>query len=154
MRCPLISDPAPLDRDRAGAQERAGALELELQWPASHPKAVPRAMRVAALACDHGRGADFMLGMSRLAWAAGRDPDDPGEYEFLAAEHGLDAGEAREAAQAGSVYDRRLRDVASRLERLGIAAAPALRWETQIYQGSEAIAPLLAEPQGAQLRRD
>ncbi len=152
--CPLISDPAPLDRDEPGARARADALELELQWPERHPKPVPRAMRVAALACDHGRGADFMLGMSRLAWGAGRDPDDPGEYEFLAAEYGLDRVEAANAVQEGSAYDRRLADVAGRLARLGIVAAPALRWHGQIHAGSEAIAPLLPEPQSAQRRSD
>jgi len=152
--CPLISDPAPLDRDEPGARARAAALELELQWPERHPKAVPRAMRVAALACDHGRGADFMLGMSRLAWGSGRDLDDPGEYEFLAVENGLDRREAADAAQEGSAYDRRLAEVAGRLERLGIAAAPALRWQGQLYAGSEAIAPLLAQPQSAQSRPD
>jgi 2-hydroxychromene-2-carboxylate isomerase len=152
--CPLIGDPAPLDRDRARARERAGALELELQWPAGHPKAVPRAMRVAALACDHGCGAEFMLGMSHLAWGSGRDLDDPREYEFLAAEIGLEAREASEAAQEGSAYDRRLREVAARLGRLGIVAAPALRWQGRVYAGSGAIAPLLAEPQSARSRSD
>ncbi len=152
--CPLISSPAPLDRDMQRAQARARELELELQWPECHPRPVPRAMRVAALACDHGHGAEFMLGMSRLAWGAGRDPEDPGEYEFLAAEYGLDTREAREAALEGSAYDRRLADGAGRLGRLGIAAAPALRWQGRLYLGSEAIAPLLPEPQGAQPRSD
>jgi 2-hydroxychromene-2-carboxylate isomerase len=150
--CPLISDPAPLDRDEPGARARADALQLELQWPARHPQPVPRAMRVAALACDHGRGADFMLGMSRLAWGSGRDLDDPGEYEFLAAEIGLDKREAGEAAQEGSAYDRRLSDVAGRLKRLGIATAPALRWQRQIYAGSRSIALVLAESRSAQPR--
>lgn len=152
--CPLISDPAPLDRDELGARARAERLELELQWPERHPEPVPRAMRVAALACDHGRGADFMLGMSRLAWGAGRDLDDPGEYEFLAAEYGLDTREASTAADEGSAWDRRLHDVAGRLARLGITAAPALRWQGQIYSGNEAIAPLLPQPQSTQPRSD
>jgi 2-hydroxychromene-2-carboxylate isomerase len=152
--CPLISDPAPLDRDRRGAQERAAALELELEWPARHPQPVPRAMRVAALACDHGHGADFMLAMSRLAWGSGRDPDDPVEYEFLATETGLDKREAADAAQEGSAYDRRLADVAGRLKQLGIATAPALRWQGRLHSGSESIAPLLAQSQSAQPHSD
>jgi 2-hydroxychromene-2-carboxylate isomerase len=143
--CPLISAPAPLDRDEREARACADRLELELAWPQRHPEPVSRAMRVAALAAAHGRGADFMLGMSRLAWGSGRDLDDPGEWEFAAAENGLDAGEASAAAQEGSVWDLQLRDVARALKRLGVVKAPALRWQGQIYSGRQSIAPLLAQ---------
>lgn len=150
--CPLIGDPAPLDRDDSVARARAESLELELQWPARHPAPVPRAMRVAALACERGCGADFMLAMSRLAWGSGRDLDDPGEYEFVAAEIGLDVCDAEAAAREGSEWDLQLRDLASGLRRLGVATAPALRWQGRISSGSESIAPLLAGSQSVPLR--
>src|SRR5690349_10313866 len=43
------------------AEERAAALGVPLVWPDSWPTEVRPAMRVAALACDLGRGAAFVL---------------------------------------------------------------------------------------------
>lgn len=150
--CPLSSAPAPLDRDRQAAQGRADRLGLELAWPQGRAVAVPRAMRVAALACARGRGADFMLGMSRLLWGSGRRLDDPGGYEFVAAELGIEPREARAAAQEGSASDLELQAIASNLQRLGITTAPALRWQGKVYLGSQSIAPVLAQSQSSQPR--
>jgi 2-hydroxychromene-2-carboxylate isomerase len=149
---PLISAPAPLDLDRAGAQRRGDALQLELAWPARHPRPRPAAMRVAALACAHGLGADFMLAMSRLAWGSGRDMDSPDEHEFLAAELGLAFTEVRAAAREDSAWDLELASVAEDLAPLGIKTAPALRWQGQLYLGSEQILALLDDCQSLQSR--
>lgn len=150
--CPLSSAPAPLDRDRQAAQGYADRLGLALAWPQRHPEAAPRAMRVAALVCARGRGADFMLGMSRLAWGSGRSLEDPEEYEFMAGELGIQAREASAAAAEGSAWDLELQRVASALERIGITTAPALRWQGKIYVGSQAVAPVLAQSQSSQPR--
>ena len=150
--CPLSSAPAPLDRDRRSAQARADHLGLELAWPQRHPEGVPRAMRVAALACARGRGADFMLGMSNLAWGSGRDLEDPREYEFMAGELGIERHEAGAAAQEGSAWDLELQRVASTLQRLSIVTGPTLRWQGEIYVGSQAVAPVLSQSQSSQPR--
>jgi 2-hydroxychromene-2-carboxylate isomerase len=150
--CPLSSAPAPLDRDRQAAQARADRLGLELAWPQRHPHAVLRAMRVAALACARGRGADFMLGMSRLLWGSGRSLEDPGGYELVAGELGIEPREASAAAQEGSAFDLELQAIAGNLGRLGITTAPALRWQGEVYMGSQAVAPVLSQSQSSQPR--
>jgi hypothetical protein len=121
---------------------------------------VPRAMRIAALAAARSRAAIFTVRATRLAWSTGADldrlelgagleepepDDDPEEYlRLMAQEIGLDVSDAKLAAEDGSEWDLELRAIASGLARLGIDAAPALRWHGRLYTGMDAISGVLA----------
>lgn len=158
--CPLISEPTPLDRDRNAARACAEGLELPLAWPERHPAAVPRAMRVAALASMRGCAASFMLGMSRLAFGSGIDLEGIGraiDWERIDPQHperfllaveddmGMSVQEAASAVLEGSAADVELALTAHRLARAGVSAAPALRWQGTLYLGACAISPALAK---------
>lgn len=150
--CPLLSPPEPLDLDRRMAEHTARALELELCWPERHPTPVPKAKRVATLACLQGCGADFMLRMFRLAWCSGRDLDNPREYEFVASELGLDAVIATSGAQQGSAWELAQLELAMQLQQIGIGAAPTVRWGGEVHRGRPTIEPLLAQSPSLQSR--
>jgi 2-hydroxychromene-2-carboxylate isomerase len=83
-------------------------------------------MRVAALAAEHGRAAEFVLAASRLAFCGGYDVDDP---EILA--------EAAAAADLG--LDECLR-AAGELRRDGPMERAALRL---LAQGADALPVLV-----------
>jgi hypothetical protein len=159
--CPLLSKPAPLDRDINAARIHAHQLRLPFVRPERHPAPVPGAMRIAALAAARSRAAIFTVRATRLAWSTGADlnrlelgagleepdgDDDPEGYlRLMAEEIGLDVSDAKLAAREGSDWDLELDAIASDLARLGIHAAPALRWRGNIYTGLLAISAVLAE---------
>ncbi|HEY0363451.1 MAG TPA: hypothetical protein VGC83_14320, partial [Solirubrobacteraceae bacterium] len=120
----------PGARDLAGqrlaVEERAAELQLPLVWPEAEPSAARSAMRVAALAADRGRAAEFVLAASRLAFCGGYDVDDP---EILA--------EAAAAADLG--LDECLR-AAGELRRDGPMERAALRL---LAQGADALPVLI-----------
>jgi 2-hydroxychromene-2-carboxylate isomerase len=148
--CPLPSEPAPLDLDRAAAKRAADRLELPLAWPERHPATVPKAMRVAALACAGGWGAAYVFGMSRLAFGGAGDLEDLEEYLLGIEETDVTAREAALAATEGSGWEAELGRLASELRSLGIMRAPALRWEGRLYLGTREIAPVLARSANSQ----
>jgi 2-hydroxychromene-2-carboxylate isomerase len=150
--CPLASPPAPMDLDREAAGHAAERLQLPIAWPARHPEPVPRAMRLAALACEHEAGALCVFGMSRLAFGGGVDLEEPEQHLLAAEEAGVRAQEATLAAQDGAGWDAKLQALAQELRGLGIPAAPALRWEGQLYLGTRAIAPVLSRAPSTQPR--
>ena len=158
---PAVGEALPVARDLAGqrraVEERAAELQLPLVWPEAQPAAARSAMRVAALAADRGRAAEFVLAASRLAFCGGYDVDDP---EILAeaaaaADLGLDeclhaAGELRrdgpleraglrllaQGAEELPVFvvghvlfcgERRLGEAAAMADGRGLPAAPPLR---------------------------
>ena len=127
---PAIGEALPgagdLARQRRAAEERAAELQLPLVWPEPQPAAGRSAMRVAALAADHGRAAEFVLAASRLAFCGGYDVDDP---EILA--------EAAAAADLG--LDECLR-AAGELRRDGPMERAALRL---LAQGADALPVLI-----------
>ena len=159
--CPLLSKPAALDLDTDAARLHADRLQLPFVRPERHPAPVPRAMRIAALAAARGRGAIWTVRATRLAWSTGADldrlddgagledpdpEDDPEGYlRLMAQEIGLDVADAKLAAREGSEWDVELRSIAGGLSRLGIHAAPALRWQGKLYSGLVAICAVLAE---------
>ena len=98
---------------RALAEERARQLRMPLVWPERFPAPVPRAMRVAALAIELGRGPEFALAASRLAFCGGFDLEDP---EILA-----------EAAAAAGVEPKAVGEInkAVKGQRLDWTASPA-----------------------------
>ena len=159
--CPLVSEPAPLDRDTDAARLHADRLQLPFVRPERHPAPVPRAMRIAALAAARGRGAIWTVRATRLAWSTGADldrlddgagledpdpEDDPEGYlRLMMQEIGLDVADAKLAAREGSEWDVELHALAAGLAQLGIHAAPALRWQGKLYSGLVAICAVLAE---------
>jgi hypothetical protein len=159
--CPLPSRPASLDLDVDAAMIHAHSLRLPFVRPERHPAPVPGAMRIAALAAARARGALFTVRATRLAWSTGADldrlelgagldesdpDDDPEGYlRLMVEEIGLDVCEAKLAARKGSEWDVELEELACGLARLGIDAAPALRWRGELYTGLVAISGLLAE---------
>lgn len=168
--CPLISEPAQLDLDVDGARDCAKRSQLPFVRPERHPAAVPRAMRLAALAAARGHAAIFTIRATRLAWSTGADlgrlgedkdlndgheEDDLDEYlRLIVQEIGVDVGEAKAAANEGSDWDLELHSIAVGLSQLGIHTAPALRWHGKLYTGQAAIAPLLAELDGREPHGD
>lgn len=159
--CPLRSEPARLDLDIESARLHAKRLQLPFVRPERHPAPVPRAMRIAALAAARGHGAIFVLRATRLAWATGADlnrlgdggtPEDPdleddpdGYLRLMMQEIGFTVDEAKLAAEEGSSWDAELRSLADGLARLGVHAAPALRWRGEVHTGLLAISAVLAE---------
>lgn len=163
--CPLVSEPAPLDRDTDAARLHADRLQLPFVRPERHPAPVPRAMRIAALAAARGRAAIWTVRATRLAWSTGADldrlddgagledpdpEDDPEEYlRLMVQEIGLDVSGAKLAAREGSEWDVELHAIAGGLSQLGIHAAPALRWRGKLYIGLVAICAVLAESESS-----
>jgi 2-hydroxychromene-2-carboxylate isomerase len=159
--CPLLSKPASLDLDIEIARIHAHRLRLPFVRPERHPAPVPRAMRIAALAAARSRAAIFTVRATRLAWSTGADldrlelgagleesdgDDDPEGYlRLMAHEIGLDVSDAKLAAREGSEWDLELNAIAVGLARLGIYAAPALRWRGKLYTGLVAISAVVAE---------
>ena len=127
---PAIGEALPVARDvgaqRRAAEERADELQLPLVWPDAQPASGRSSMRVAALAAEHGRVAEFVLAASRLAFCGGYDIDDP---EILA--------EAAAAADLG--LDECLR-AAGELRRDGPMERAALRL---LAQGADALPVLV-----------
>jgi 2-hydroxychromene-2-carboxylate isomerase len=127
---PAVGEALPGARDLAGqrlaVEERAAELQLPLVWPEAQLSAARSAMRVAALAADRGRAAEFVLAASRLAFCGGYDVDDP---EILA--------EAAAAADLG--LDECLR-AAGELRRDGPMERAALRL---LAQGADALPVLI-----------
>lgn len=162
--CPLLSRPSALDLDVDAARTQALRMRLPFVRPERHPAPVPRAMRIAALAAARSRAAIFTVLATRLAWSTGADldrlehgaglaepevdgvDDDPEGYlSLLVKEIGLDVCDAKLAAREGSEWDCELRSIADRLARLGIGAAPSLRWRGRLYTGLVAISAVLAD---------
>ena len=127
---PAVGEALPGARDLAGqrraVEERAAELQLPLVWPEAQPAAARSAMRVAALAADRGRAAEFVLAASRLAFCGGYDVDDP---EILA-----------EAAAAADLGLDECLHAAGELRRDGPMERAALRL---LAQGADALPVLI-----------
>ena len=127
---PAVGEVLPAGRDVAAhrhvVEERAAELQLPLVWPESQPAAARSAMRVAALAAERGRAAEFVLAASRLAFCGGYDVDDP---EILA-----------EAAAAADLGLDECLHAAGQLRRDGPMEQAALRL---LAQGADALPVLV-----------
>jgi 2-hydroxychromene-2-carboxylate isomerase len=157
--CPLISKPASLDLDVDAARSHARRMQLPFVRPARHPAPVPTAMRIAALAAARSCAAIFTVRTTRLGWSTGADldrlelgaglddpDDDPEGYlRLMMEEIGVDVRDAKRAARDGSEWDLELHALAGRLARLGIHAAPTLRWRGELYTGLADISSVLAD---------
>jgi 2-hydroxychromene-2-carboxylate isomerase len=121
-----LPGPRELAAERRAVEERAAELQLPLVWPEARTAPGSSAMRVAALAAERGRAAEFVLAASRLAFCGGYDVNDP---EILA--------EAAAAADLG--LDECLR-AGGELRRDGPMERAALRL---LAQGADALPVLI-----------
>ena len=126
--------PVPMSRLIREAEQRAAEIGAPLVWPEPMPVEVRPAMRAAALACELGRGAAFVLAASRLAFCGGFDLGDPEVLAEAAAAASLPLEECLDAA--GDVRrDVALLDAGHRLADLGARALPALRVGRRLFDG-------------------
>jgi 2-hydroxychromene-2-carboxylate isomerase len=148
---PAIGEALPGARDtaalRGAVEERAEALQMPLVWPEPLPTAGCSAMRVAALAAERGRAAEFVLAASRLAFCGGYDIDDP---EILAeAAAAADLGLAECLQAAGELRrDGPLEQAALRLLSQGADALPVLVVGRALFCGEHRLAEAAAAVSG------
>jgi 2-hydroxychromene-2-carboxylate isomerase len=144
---PAVGEALPGARDLAGqrlaVEERAAELQLPLVWPEAQLSAARSAMRVAALAADRGRAAEFVLAASRLAFCGGYDVDDPEALAEAAAAAGLGLDEALRAA-GDMRRDGPLERVALRLIAQGADGLPALVVGRTVFCGEDRLPEALA----------
>jgi 2-hydroxychromene-2-carboxylate isomerase len=148
---PAIGEALPGGREAAGqrsaVEERAGELQLPLVWPEALPTGGRSAMRVAALAAERGRAAEFVLAASRLAFCGGYDVDDPEILAEAAAAAGLGLAECLQAA--GELRrDGPLEQAALRLLSQGADALPVLVVGRTLFCGEHRLPEAAAAASG------
>jgi 2-hydroxychromene-2-carboxylate isomerase len=139
---PAVAEALPAARDlaaqRRAAEERAAELQLPLVWPEAQPASGRSAMRVAALAAEHGRAAEFVLAASRLAFCGGYDVDDPEILAEAAAAADLGLEECLRAA--GEVRrDGPMEQAALRLLAQGADVLPVLVVGRMLFCGEHRL---------------
>ncbi len=123
---------------RAVAERRAAALHLPLVWPDRFPDPRRAALRAAAYAAEHGRGAAFTLAACRLAYCGGFDLEDPEVLAEAAAAAGLGLEECLGAA--GDVArDGPLEAAGRRLLAAGADELPAVRVGRTLICGEDRL---------------
>jgi 2-hydroxychromene-2-carboxylate isomerase len=147
-RAPGLLGPSTVALRRA-AEERAAALRLPLVWPERWTCGAPAAMRVATYAAWAGRGAEFVLAATRLAFCGGFHLDDPEILAEACAAAGLPLEECFRAAR-----DRRRQEAVEAAGRTLLAAGadrlPALRTWRALFWGEARVSEAVA---GARLAR-
>jgi 2-hydroxychromene-2-carboxylate isomerase len=140
------------DAQRGAVEERADELQMPLVWPEALPTAGRSAMRVAALAAERGRAAEFVLAASRLAFCGGYDVDDPEILAEAAAAAGLGLAECLQAA--GELRrDGALEQAALRLLSQGADALPVLVVGRALFCGEHRLAEAAAAVNGGGVAR-
>ena len=128
---------------RAAAEQRASTLRLPLVWPERFPADVPAAMRAAAFASEHGRGAAFVLAAGRLAFCGGFDLDDPEILAEAAAAAGIGMDPCLQAV--GEIArDGVIEAAGRRLLSVGADRLPALRVGRSLFWGEDRVAEAAA----------
>jgi 2-hydroxychromene-2-carboxylate isomerase len=123
---------------RGAAERRAAALNLPLVWPDRFPDPGRAALRAAAYAAEHGRGAAFTLAACRLAYCGGFDLEDPEVLAEAAAAAGLGLEECLHAA--GDVTrDGPLEAAGRRLLAAGADGLPAVRVGRTLICGEDRL---------------
>jgi 2-hydroxychromene-2-carboxylate isomerase len=138
QRRSLADDGETVDRVRAAAELRAAALRLPLVWPEGYPKAVPAAMRAAAVAAGEGRGGAFVLAAGRLAFCGGFDLDDPEILAEAAAAAGIRLDECLRAA-GDARRDGAMEAAGRRLLAAGADRLPVLRIGRSLFWGEQRV---------------
>jgi 2-hydroxychromene-2-carboxylate isomerase len=153
---PAIGEALPGGRDgvalRGAAEERAEALQMPLVWPEPQPAPGRSAMRVAAMAAEHGRAAEFVLAASRLAFCGGYDVDDPEILAEAAAAADLGLEDCLQAA--GELRrDGPMEQAALRLLARGADALPVLVVGRTLFCGEHRLPEAAAAASGRRLAR-
>ena len=134
---------AGVTRARAAAQRRAAELGIPLVWPDEFPPHGRRALRAAAYAAESGRGAEFALAASRLAWCGGFDLEDPETLAEAAAAASLDLdgclAAARDEARDGALEER-----ARELLAAGATRLPVVRVGRRLFSGEQGVRAAMA----------
>ena len=138
QRRSLADDREAIDRVRTAAELRAAALRLPLVWPEGYPKAVPAAMRAAAVAAGEGRGGAFVLAAGRLAFCGGFDLDDPEILAEAAAAAGIRLDECLHAA-GDARRDGAMEAAGRRLLAAGADRLPVLRIGRSLFWGEQRV---------------
>jgi len=136
--------PDPRDEElRDAAERRARELRLPLVWPEGWPVTGQGAMRVAAMAAEHGHAAPFVLAAGRLAFCGGYDLDDPLVIAEAAAAAALPLDAALTAArQVGR--DGGMERTAMQLLRRGADELPVAVVGRQLFSGEGRLAEAAA----------
>ena len=108
-------------------------------------------MRAAALACELGRGAAFVLAAGRLAFCGGFDLGDPEVLAEAAAAAGLPL-DACLAAAGDAGRDAAIEDAGRRLVAMGADELPALRVGRRLFDGEERLPEAAAAATAYRLR--
>ncbi len=140
---PVAWQPAILPGARAMATatttRRARELALPVVWPERHPRPLPRAQRVAAHAARSGRGAEFVLAATRLAFCGGFDLEDPAVFAEAVAAAGLDLDAALGAARSPEV-DAELHAAGRFLAEHGATTMPVVQAGRALFAGEARLA--------------
>ncbi len=148
-RAALCAEGAGAAALRHAAERRAVLLRLPLVWPERWPMDVRRAMRVASWAVEAGRGAEFVLASSRLAFCGGFELDDPEILAEATAAAGLGLDDCLRAARDGS-RDGPIEAAGRRLLAIGADRLPAVRVGRALYWGEPGVRHAVA---GARVER-
>jgi 2-hydroxychromene-2-carboxylate isomerase len=118
------------------AEREAAARRMPLSWPdrAGENRSLRAAMRVALHATEVGRGAEFALAATRLAYGGGYDLDDVDVLMVAAACASIDSGTCVAAAQDAR-RDRHLEEAAREAELLGMSTLPVVEFEEVCFAG-------------------
>jgi 2-hydroxychromene-2-carboxylate isomerase len=138
----LADDDVAATAVRRAAEERAAALRMPLVWPERFPTEGSAAMRVAALACEAGRGAGFVLAATRLAFCGGFDLDDPEILAEAAAAAGVMLDDCLRAAGDES-RDGAIEAAGRALLAAGADRLPALKVGRALYWGERRVGEAL-----------
>jgi len=144
LRCGGFADRAAL----AVVTRRAAALELPMVWPMGPPVHLRGAMRVAALACEYGLGAQFVVAASRLLFCGAFDLEDPEVLAVAASAAGLDLGDMLRAA-GDEGRDAPIFDAGDALVAAGASRLPVLRVGQTLFCGEERLEEALVAVRAA-----
>lgn len=147
-----LSDPQAREAAMSDADNRAIALSVPLIWPDHFPAEVRPAMRAAALACELGRGAAFVLAASRLAFCGGFDLADPEVLAETAAAAGVPLDACIDAARDGG-RDHAIEDEGRRLRAMGADRLPALRVGRLLFAGEDRLSEAASAVRAAEADR-
>lgn len=138
---PVAAPDAPAI-DRAAVETRARELRMPLVWPdvADTPRG---AVRVAALAAEHGCAGPFVVATGRLIFCGGYDVGDPEIIIEAAAAAGLGLEETLHAAR-DRTWDERLARAAAQASACQDGALPALSVGGRHFCGEHRIPEAVA----------
>ena len=148
---PLL-DPSARAHAVAVVEERAAALGIPLVWPDPFPADVRPAMRVAALACERGQGASFVLAAGRLAFCGGFDLRAPEVLAEAAAAAAIPLEDCL-AAAGDPTRDVGAQEAGRRLLAGGADRLPAVRVGRLLFCGEARLAEALLAAHAGDGRR-